>query len=72
MTEQHALFSDPVWTDAYAEGDRVLSGFTGNRGTVVEVVTGRHLLVKWQNWRNEPDGYIARHSSPHGLIREDS
>lgn len=69
MTEQHALWVDPHWSDSYSVGDRVRSTYTNNEGTVVTVVTGRHLMIRWQKWRNEPDGYLARHSSALGLER---
>lgn len=69
MTEQHALWNDPHWSDAWSIGDRVSSSFTGNTGVIVGKEPGRHLLVEWSasdRWSE----YVVRHSSPLGLVKE--
>lgn len=67
---QDPLWEEPPWTAAWSVGDRVRSRFTDNTGTVTAIdPLGRHLLVKWRQWRNEPDGYVARHSTESGLER---
>lgn len=67
---QDPLWEEPAWTSAWSVGDRVRSRYTGNTGTVTHVdPLGRHLLIHWDSWRNEPDGYTARHSSENGLER---
>lgn len=66
MSAQESLWPAPLWTSRYEVGDRVCSAYTHNQGTVVTVVAGRHLLVRWdatERW--EP--YVVRHSSPQGL-----
>lgn len=61
-----SLFPDPQWTSAFELRCEVESQFTGNRGRVVAISPGRHLLVEWAPMGGR-DGYVVRHSSPHGL-----
>lgn len=70
LDRQDPLFEDPPWTAYWQIGDRVRSVYTSNSGTVTYAdPLGRHLLIHWDNWLNEPDGYTARHHSESGLER---
>lgn len=67
---QSPLWTEPSLLDRYPVGTRVRSLWTDNQGEVVEHDTeGRRLLVHWERWRNEPDGFDCWHSSESGLVR---
>ena len=68
MTAQHALWTDPHWSDAFAIGDKVSSSYTNNRGVVVGKEPGRHLLIEWERTERWAP-YVVRHSSPLGLVK---
>jgi hypothetical protein len=62
---QHPLFTDPLWTDAWHEGDRVNASRTTNRGVIRAVKPGRYLLIRW----DLPTIHTCRHHSPRGLVK---
>jgi hypothetical protein len=60
------LWEEPSWTESWPIRTAVLSTYTQNRGVVVGVRPGRHLLIEWQS-QGGRDGYVVRHSSDQGL-----
>lgn len=48
MTEQHALWNEPHWTEQFPAGCRVRSEYRGIYGTVVECEPGSHVEVQWE------------------------
>lgn len=46
MSDQPSLFTDPLWTDAYAPGDTVRDVYLDRPATVVDVDPGRLVRVR--------------------------
>lgn len=47
MTDQYALWAEPLWTDQYAPGDTVRDIYLGQHATVVDVDPGSHVRVRF-------------------------
>lgn len=47
MTAQPSLWTEPLWTDRFAPGDPVRDVYLDMPATVVDVVPGRHVRVRF-------------------------